>query len=116
MESNDNLLRIVLIVLATILLIPFLMMLFMIPVMGFGHMWYFNGTRGSLWPILLFGFVCLLIIFGIIYLLYRAIVGLQRGRSNAALQELRQAYARGDLTDEEFETRREQLRREEEHG
>lgn len=112
MTSNDNLLRIVLIAVATILLIPFLIMLFMVPIMGFGHIWYWNGTTGSLWPLLVIGLVCLIIIFGIVYLLYRAIIGLQRDRSDAALEELRQAYARGELTDEEFEERRERLQRE----
>ena len=112
MTSNDSLLRTALIVVAAILLVPFLMMLFMVPIMGLGHMWYWNGTAVSVWPLLIFGLVCLAIIFGIVYLLYRAIVGLQRGRSNGALEELRQAYARGELTDEEFEERRERLQRE----
>lgn len=109
MDSNDSFLRIALIVVAAILLIPFLMMLFMVPIMGLGHMWYWNGTAGSLWPLLIIGLICLIIIFGIVYLLYRAIIGLQRDRSDAALEELRQAYARGELTDEEFEERRERL-------
>ena len=113
MTSNDSFLRIALIVVAAILLIPFLIMLFMVPIMGLGHMWYWNGTAGSLWPLLIFGLICLLIIFGIIYLLYRAIIGLQRDRSDVELEELRRAYARGDLTDDEFEERRNRLRREE---
>ena len=112
MTSNDGLIRIGLIVVATILLIPLLMMLFMLPIMGLGHLWYWNGTAGSLWPLLVIGLVCLVIILVIIYLLYRAIIGLQRDRSDAALEELRQAYARGELTDEEFEERRERLQRE----
>ena len=111
MTSNDGLIRIGLIVVATILLIPLLMMLFMLPIMGLGHLWYWNGTAGSLWPLLVIGLVCLVIILVIIYLLYRAIIGLQRDRSDAALEELRQAYARGELTDEEFEERRERLQR-----
>lgn len=43
------------------------------------------------------------------YLIYR---GLRRAighRTDPAIEELRQAYARGDLTDEEFEQRRERL-------
>lgn len=112
MTSNDRLLRLLLIVVAAVLLVPFLMMLFMIPVMGFGHMWYWNGAGGSIWPLLAFGLICLIVIFGIIYLLSRAIRGLQGDRSDTALEELRQAYARGDLTDEEFEERRKRLQRE----
>lgn len=112
MTANDGLLRLILIMVAAILLVPLLMMLFMIPVMGLGHMWYFDGTRGSLWPLLVFGLVCLIVVFGVIYLLYSAIRGLQHDSSDVAMEELRQAYARGELTDEEFEERRERLQRE----
>lgn len=112
MTSNDGLFRLILIIVVAILLVPVLLMLFMIPVMGFGHMWSWNGARGSIWPLLVFGLICLIVIFGIIYLLSRAILRLQRDRSDAALEELRQAYARGDLTDEEFEERRDRLQRE----
>lgn len=113
MTSNERFLRLVLLLVVAILLLPFLMILFMLPVMGLGHLWYWDGTRSSLWPLLVIGLICLVIIFGIIYLLYRAIVGVQRDRSDAALNELREAYARGELTDEEFEERRERLQREE---
>ena len=41
------------------------------------------------------------------YLLYRAFAGSSDG--DTALEELRLAYARGDLTDEEYERRRERL-------
>jgi putative membrane protein len=44
------------------------------------------------------------------YLIYRAITG-SESSSNQALEELRLAYARGDLTDEEYEQRREALER-----
>ena len=113
MASNDQLLRLALLIVAAILVLPFLMMLFMLPMMGLGHMWYWNGTAGSLWPLLVIGLVCLAIIVGIIYFFYRVIAGLQRDRSDAALDALRQAYARGELTSEEFEQRRERLQREE---
>ena len=112
MTTNDGLLRLILIIVAAILLVPLLMMLFMIPVMGLGHMWYFDGTRGSFWPLLVFGLICLIVLSGIIYLLYSAIRGLQRDSSDVAMEELRQAYARGELTDEEFEERRNRLQRE----
>ncbi|ELY97012.1 hypothetical protein C482_14614 [Natrialba chahannaoensis JCM 10990] len=112
MASNDGFLRLILIIIVAIFIVSFLMMLFMIPLMGFGHMWSWNGARGSIWPLLVFGLICLIVIFGIIYLLSRAILGLQRDRSDVALEELRQAYARGDLTDEEFEERRDRLQRE----
>lgn len=110
MSSNDGLLRLLLIVVAVILLVPLSMMLFMLPMMGLGHMWYVNGTRGSLWAWIVILLVCLVVIFGILYLVYRALTGLQSQRSDAALEELRRTYARGQLTDEEFEERRARLK------
>ena len=44
------------------------------------------------------------------YLLYQAITG-SESDSDQALEELRLAYARGELTDEEYEQRREALER-----
>jgi len=44
------------------------------------------------------------------YLVYRAVAGGQRD-ADTALEELRRAYARGELTDEEYEKRRETLER-----
>ena len=41
------------------------------------------------------------------YLAFRALT--DSTQEDAALEELRRAYARGDLTDEEFERRRERL-------
>jgi putative membrane protein len=55
--------------------------------------------------------VFLLVLLGVGYFLYRALV--QQGRvapTDPALEELRHAYARGELTDEEYETRLEKLR------
>ena len=43
------------------------------------------------------------------YLVYRAVA--DESGSDPALDELRRAYARGDLTDEEYENRRERLER-----
>ncbi|MBO4249020.1 SHOCT domain-containing protein (plasmid) [Halomicrobium sp. IBSBa] len=49
------------------------------------------------------------------YLVYRAAAGSESG-SDRALEELRAAYARGDLTDEEYEQRRETLEHDAESG
>jgi putative membrane protein len=71
---------------------------------GFGAMPGF----GFLWPLLFFG--------GILYLLY-AVAGNTSsspgglGGSNDALETLRERYARGELTEEEFEQRRRRLER-----
>lgn len=45
------------------------------------------------------------------YLLYRSVT--DEGGTDSALEELRSAYVRGELTDEEYQHRRERLQREE---
>jgi len=114
MSTDDLLTRTLLIVIAAILLFPLLMMALMMPLMGlwgWGHMGgsgMYNGT-GPTWMWLLMSIVPLLLVVGVGYLVYRAVSG--RQRSDPALEELRRAYARGDLSDEEFENRRERLER-----
>ncbi|GGN18320.1 SHOCT domain-containing protein [Halarchaeum nitratireducens] len=80
---------------------PVLAMLLFVPVMGGGGM--YGGGMG--------GWIGLLVPFGILpvlgYAVYRAFGTAERG--DAALDELRAAYARGDLTTEEYEERRERL-------
>lgn len=76
---------------------------------GWGHMW--NGT-GTSWMWITMSIVPLLVILGVGYLLYNGIRQSGTQRTDPALEELRAAYARGDLSDEEFEKRRERLQRE----
>lgn len=69
-----------------------------------------QGQGSPIWGIgmiLLF----LLVILGVGYVLYRGLVGGQVLEHDRALEELRSANARGNLTDEEFEQRRQRLRR-----
>lgn len=114
MASEDTFLRTVLIIIAAILLIPVLMMVFMMPMMGiwgWGHAWnggMWNGT-GATWMWLVMWGVMIAIVAGLGYLIYRAIRRQPARETDAALEELRLAYARGDLSDEEFEERRERL-------
>lgn len=117
MSSEDPLLRALLVVVATILLVPFLMMVFLMPMMGMwggGHMW--NGGMwdgaGATWTWLVTWLIVLAIVVGLGYLLYSAIRRPTARDTDAALEELRVTYARGELSDEEFEQRRERLRRE----
>lgn len=118
MASTDTFLRTVLIIIAAILLIPFLMMVFMMPIMGiwgWGHMWnggMWNGT-GATWMWLVMWLVMLAIVGGLGYFIYRAIRRHPERETDTALEEVRVAYARGDLSDEEFEERRERLQRRE---
>lgn len=117
MANDDSLVRTLLIVIAVILLLPFLMMALMMPLMGlwgWGHMWnggMWNGT-GTTWMWLIMSIVPLLVILGGGYLLYSTSRSSETRRTDPALEELRAAYARGDLSDEEFEERRERLERE----
>jgi len=74
-----------------------------------GGMW--DGT-GATWMWLLMVSIPLLVILAVGYLLYSTVRQSSAERTDPALEELRTAYARGDLTDEEFEERRERLRRE----
>ncbi|APW97259.1 hypothetical protein CHINAEXTREME_05500 [Halobiforma lacisalsi AJ5] len=111
MTDSNPLLRTIVVVLLAVLAIPLVMMLVAMPFAGAMHagsgtgtgMWSGGmGTTGWLWmsavPLLL------LLLLG-----YGAIRLLGGDDGDAALEELRRAYARGDLTDEEYETRRQRL-------
>ncbi|WP_049972727.1 SHOCT domain-containing protein [Haladaptatus cibarius] len=112
--TEDELLRTALIVLGVIVLIPVLLMAFAVPMMGMMG-WWGGGMFGrGVSPVWGFGmmFVWLLVLLGISYALYRGLVGRSdSARTNdPALDELRTAFARGEISEEEFEMRREKLR------
>jgi putative membrane protein len=65
-----------------------------------GGLGLFGGGM-FLWPFLLVGLVLLLV--------YRTNREEQTSKTDTALAELRERYARGELSDEEFETRRSSL-------
>ncbi|WP_416840224.1 SHOCT domain-containing protein [Haloferax sp. DFSO52] len=116
-RRSDGFLRVVLVVIAAIVLLPMLMMVFAVPMMAMMGWWWSGGIAGGFSPLLGAGMMLLWLValVGIGYLFYRGLVG-GIGPSligDSALEELRLAYARGDLTDEEFEARRANLRREE---
>jgi putative membrane protein len=118
--SDRRLVTLVLVLLGALAILPILFMGFGLfgggPMMG-GGMWS-PGMRGGGtipgWAIAA-GFVMQLLFLAVIvgagYLLYRAVVGRSAGR-DPALEELRRAYARGDLDQEEYESRRRDLERE----
>ena len=114
MSADNSLGRTVLLVAAALVLVavlvPLLMMGVAMPMMGFG-MGAWNGTPGATWPWLLAWAVHVALFLGLGYLLYRALRGSATRRTDPALEELRQAYARGDISEEEFEERRERLER-----
>lgn len=116
MASDDTLLKTLIVIVAVALLAPILVLAVMIPVMGmWGRGWHVGdagmGPMGAWWPWLLMMVPLLLVVLVLGYLLYR---GFQDGDggTDPALEELRVAYARGDLSDEEFEERRDRLQRE----
>ncbi|APX97815.1 SHOCT domain-containing protein [Natronorubrum daqingense] len=113
MSTDDSLGRtllfiIVAVVLVTVLL-PMLMMVFMMPLTGFGHMGTWNGTTGTGWSWLVPWVVLLGLVLGVGYVLARTLRAASANRPDPALEELRRAYARGDLSSEEFDERRERL-------
>ena len=115
-RTDDSLLRIVIVVVAVLLLFPLLMM-GTFPMMGMMGWWGPSMTWGSAGPgggfsplwglgmMLLF----LVVLVGIGYFLYRSLTQGALSTNDRALEELRIAYARGDLSQEEFEERRESL-------
>ncbi|MFB6080762.1 MAG: SHOCT domain-containing protein [Haloferacaceae archaeon] len=109
-RSTDGVLRIVLIVLAIGILAPMLMMVFAFPMMGVGGgMMGGYGYGYSPWWSIGVMLVWLAVLVGVGYLVYRWIRRSGGVVSDPALEELRLAYARGDLTEEEFEERRTRL-------
>ncbi|MFA9428510.1 SHOCT domain-containing protein [Natronorubrum sp. A-ect3] len=117
MATDDSLVRTLFIVVAAIFLLSFLLMALMMPLMGLwggGHMWnggMWDGT-GATWMWLIMSIIPLFVVLGIGYLLYSLLRQSQSRQTDPAVEELRAAYARGDLSDEEFEQRRERLERE----
>lgn len=120
-RSGDRALRTLVVVLGLVLLLPLLMMALAMPMMGM--MGWYGGTMGDyggmvgyspLWGVGM-TLLWLLVLGGVGYTVYRVLAGDGSVAETAdpALEELRVAYARGELTDEEFEERRERLRREE---
>lgn len=116
MSTDDTLARTLLIIVAVVLLAPLLVMVFMMPMMGLwggGHMWgggMWDGS-GATWAWLLMWLLPFLVVLGLGYLLYETIRRPGVRETDTALEELRIAYARGELSQEEFEERRERLER-----
>jgi putative membrane protein len=109
-RTSDTLAGVLIAVLLVVVLLPVLLVVLSAPMVGMmGGYWGQQGVNAPLWtfaPML----VVLLLLAGLGFFLVRAV-----GSSDAtdpAMGELRMAYARGDITDEEFETRRQRLRRE----
>lgn len=116
MSSSNQLdtTTIVLLILGAIILVPLLTMgMGFGGMMGYGGMMGQYGGTGGWWPLvgMVVPLAFLLVLLGGGYLVFRRVTESQTSR-NPAMEELRMAYARGNLSDEEFEKRRERLDRE----
>ena len=117
MSSSNQLdtTTIVLLILGAIIVLPMLTMgMGFGGMMGYGGMMGGYGTTSGWWPLvgMLVPLVFLLVLLGGGDLVFRRVTESQSSR-NPAMEELRMAYARGDFTEEEFETRRNKLERSE---
>lgn len=115
-QQNGSFLWVVLVILAVIVLTPLLMMMFAMPMTGMMG-WWGGGAAGTgfspLWSIAMM-LLALIAVVAIGYILYRGLIGDQDFHRDPALEELRAAYARGELSDEEFERRRQRLQQDRE--
>ncbi|MFC7154059.1 SHOCT domain-containing protein [Halomarina halobia] len=109
--DTERIATLALLALGALILLPALVMGF--GMMGFGMpMIGWGAGRAPGWmvavsAVMQIAFVLLLV--GLGYLFYRTATG----GGDGAMEELRRAYARGELTDEEYEQRRERLSGEE---
>lgn len=114
--TDRQLLWIVLAVVAALVVLPAFGMGFgmmgtgpMMDGMWADSMWGADGASG--WMLAIgagMHLLALAVIVGAVSLGFRAVTG-QGGSADPALEELRAAYARGDLSDDEYEHRRERL-------
>lgn len=116
-HSSDALLRLVAIVVVLVILLPILMMsvfvLFMWGMGGWGGgmMGGWGGGMMTGWGMYggLMLLVWVLVLGGIAYFVFRWLAGSRTDSADPALEELRIQYARGELSDEEFEEREARL-------
>lgn len=111
-DESVGLVRLALIVIAVLILLPVVIMVLAVPLMGTwmwgGHM---MGDAGPVWGlVVMVGWVIVLGVIG--YLVYRVLVGEvdTPATVDPAVEEVRVAYARGEIGEEEFERRRARLR------
>ncbi|KYH24858.1 hypothetical protein HAPAU_32350 [Halalkalicoccus paucihalophilus] len=116
MANDSSIVRLFFLIGFIILLVPLLMMVLFMPMMWgmgmWGQMGQWGGLSGMGWMGLLMWFFLLLIIIGTSYIIYKIFLETNDQDTDPALRELRISYARGELSEEEFEQRHERLQRE----
>ena len=116
-RRTNNLVLLVIVLVVGLVFVPLLGMAVMMPMMGtMGWMWGGSGMAGSGWsPLITLGgsLIWLGVVALLAYAAYRVAAGRGGDGRDPAIAELRRAYARGELTDEEYETRRTRLSNEE---
>lgn len=101
-DATDDTLRLVLVIVAALVLAPMVLMVVAFPLMGLwggamlGGSWVWGLGMMLVWVVVLVGGG---------YLVYRGLSGGRGIRSDPALEELRLAYARGEIDEDEFEER-----------
>lgn len=115
MANDSSIVRLLFLIGLIILLVPLLMMVVFMPMMWGMGLWGQMGQWGSMpgmgWIGLLMWLFPLLILLGASYFIYKIFLGTNGRDADPALRELRISYARGELSEEEFEQRHERLQR-----
>lgn len=108
-------LRVLILIVAIVLLAPLLMMVVMMPMMGMMWGWAGDASRTGMGMSPMWGMgmmlLFLVVLLGMGYLIYWAFTRGPLAGADPALEELRLAYARGDLSEEEFKQRQDDLRK-----
>lgn len=110
MPSNRDLLWIVVGIIILLVVLPMIMVAFVWPMSGMwdgGHMWDGDGTG---WAALMAWIIIMAILIGAIILLVRAFRPDQGSQPDPAIEALRLAFARGEISEEEYTDRRESLK------
>ncbi|MFB6153274.1 MAG: SHOCT domain-containing protein [Halodesulfurarchaeum sp.] len=108
--ATDETVKIVVILLLALLVLPVLSMGFMAPMMGFMGGSHWGMPAGGVGLLGIFWLIPLAFLLLLGWGVFRLLGGTQT--RDPAIQELREAYARGELSDEEFEERLQRLERE----